>query len=224
MEAKIELVRPTIAKLGNNQIHTLLKPGEFAAMLDYKLTDPNGKVLVDVSKKSESFVKGFLQCLQVLMTKPHLSSLTFAITDTGNTSRNIYVYKYQANINTMDVNAAVNISTHGIVVGTGNTAPTIADYALQTQIAHGTGAGQLQYSASTFGSPAADATTSQFTITRNFANGSGGSITVNEVGLYCKMYDGTARYICIIRDVIAGGIVIANGQTLTVNYRPQALV
>ena len=83
----------------------------------------------------------------------------------------------------------------------------------------------MNYSAVTFGTPAADATTSQITITRNFANVSAGSVVVNEIALYCCAYDtgATLRYFCIIRDVIAGGITVPNGQTLTVNYRPQAV-
>jgi len=82
-----------------------------------------------------------------------------------------------------------------------------------------------------YGLPASDATTSSFTITRNFANASGNPITVSEIGLYIKAqegrFDGSARQTRIfmtIRDVLAGGIAVPNGETLTVNYRFQCVV
>ncbi|GAH71984.1 unnamed protein product, partial [marine sediment metagenome] len=74
---------------------------------------------------------------------------------------------------------------------------------------------------------ASDASVSQFTITRNFSNAAvGGDITVNEIGLYVKGYDteDDTYYFMIIRDVIAGGIAVPDGQTLTVNYREQVQV
>ncbi len=140
----------------------------------------------------------------------------------------------------LDVLAGAGTVTYGIRAGTGNTPATIDDYALETPIAEGTGAGQLSHGGVTFGIPAADATVSQFTITRNLANGSGGAIIVKEVGLYCRCYSydigdyagGTypfiysggsrqTRYFAIIRDVLAVPKSIPDGQTLTINYRPQ---
>jgi len=129
-----------------------------------------------------------------------------------------------------DCAAAAGDQNKGIMVGTGTTAPTIDDYQLGTRITHGTAAGQLQHGGVAFGLPASDPTTSQFTITRDFANASGGSITVNEIGLYVRAsavdYGGGYgdRYFMVIRDVIAGGLAVPNGQTLTVNYREQAVV
>lgn len=108
-------------------------------------------------------------------------------------------------------------------MGTGTNVPTINDYTIQTLISHGTGAGQLQYSAVTFGAPSSDATTSQFTVTRNFANGSGAQVTVHELTLVVQSYaDSNIQYShMVIRDMIPGGIAVPNGQTLTVNYRIQ---
>jgi hypothetical protein len=88
----------------------------------------------------------------------------------------------------------------------------------------------MQYGALTFGAPSTDnVSIAQFTITRNFANSSGASITVNEIGLYVQSYklNGGPQgvgYFMTIHDVISGGIAVPNGQTLTVNYRPQTQV
>ncbi|GAH73195.1 unnamed protein product, partial [marine sediment metagenome] len=45
--------------------------------------------------------------------------------------------------------------------------------------------------------------------------------TVNEIALYFK---GVTYNLMAIRDVIGGGIAVPDGQTLTVNYREQAVV
>ena len=68
--------------------------------------------------------------------------------------------------------------------------------------------------------PGAESVTSQFTITRDFANNSGGEVTVREIGLVVKL--ATTLYFLTIRDAV--NIAIPNGETLTVNYRIQATV
>ena len=195
-----------------------MKEGEFGAMLDFTVTDKNGKITSQGSMKSESYVKQFLQLLYVAMSG--LVSQLISIQDIGNVTRtpirdpNIFL----TNGNSGD-------TTFGIVVGTDTTPVTITDYALVAPVAHGTGSGQVQYGGVAYGAPSADSTTSQLTITRNFANTSGALITVNEIALYCKAADGnTLFYFMIIRDIISGGIDIPDGQTLTVNYRPQAAI
>ncbi len=209
-----------------DKIHTLLEPGELGAMIDWKVWNPKtGNVLEQVSKKSESYVRQFLELLFVQMTKPP-RNYGIDVRDTSNTVRTVVVYDMQAsNYNyLLDVREAAAGANYGIRVGTGNTAPTINDYAIETPIAHGAGAGQLQYDTVTFGTPASDATTSQLVVTRNFSNASGGAIIVEEVGLICRAFYLTAAgYFLIIRDT-TGGINVPNGQTLTVNYRLQAVV
>ncbi|MBA7715270.1 hypothetical protein ES703_124311 [subsurface metagenome] len=189
------------------------------AILELTVKDKDGKVTEHRVMRSKSFVRQFLELLWVQANQLYTDS-AYSIRDTGNILRDIRASGYL-----FRADAGSGVETHGIIVGTGTTAPTIDDYAIETAIAHGTGAGQLQYSAVTFGAPASDTTTSQFTITRDFANGSGGAVTVNEIGLYVRAVgDGTDYYFMTIRDVIAGGISVPDGQTLTVNYREQAVV
>ena len=212
-------------------IVTLLKPGELGAMLDWEVKDlRTGLVMPDPrtglpnngTKKSESFVQQFLQLLYTQMTGVPLAN-ALTVKDTGGSNRTP-ILALGSNSYLLDVLDAAADTNYGIVVGTGNTAPTISDYQLGTLIANGVGAGAMQYGTVSFGAPGAGATTSQLTITRNFTSNTGG-ITVNELGLYCRGYDNTTtRYFMIIRDVISGGIAVPNGQTLTVNYRPQAVI
>ena len=210
--------KPEAKVIREEEIPHVLVPGEMRAVLELIVKDKDGKVTEKRVMKSESFVRQFMELIFTTFTS-NWTSNRYPIRDTGNVVRNTYKHA-----DLLQCDAGAGVVTNGVVVGTGTVAPTIDDYALGAIIAHGTGAGQLQYSAMTFGAPASDATTSQFTLTRDFANGSGGAITVNEIGLFSRAYDGANQYFMTIRDVIAGGISVPNGQTLTVNYRIQAVV
>lgn len=216
---EIKLKKPELNIVDPNRIHHLLEPGELGAVLELIILDPRtGKITEHRVVKSQSFVRQFLEILYIKMNMQS-GALTYSIRDTSNTLRSCYLELTGGPI-TFDTNAGAGIITYGIVIGTGAVAPTIDNYALGAQIPHAT----MNHSAMTFGAPAADATTSQLTLTRNFANVSGGGVTVNEVGLCGRAwYWNTAGYFLLIRDVIAGGLLVPNGQTLTVNYREQAV-
>lgn len=216
--AEIKMMKPKLDVIKEDEIPHLLLPGELGAILELTVKDKDGKITDHRIMKSKSFVRQLLELLWVQFYSIG-EFPEYQLRDITNTLHYVASTCYL-----FSANAGAGITTYGIVVGTDGAAPTINDYHLGALIAHGVGAGQLQYSAVTFGAPASDATTSQFTITRDFANGSGAGITVNEIGLY--VYAG--RYITnfsfmTIRDVIAGGILVPNGQTLTVNYRPQVV-
>lgn len=215
METEIK-AKPELTVIREQEIPHILLPGEVGAILELTVKDKDGKVTEQRVLKSKSFVKQFLELLWV-QAYPIGRVTYWSIRDTSDTLRNI-----PEEISNYAANAASGISSYGILVGTGTTAPTISDYKLETQIAHGVGVGQLQYGAVTFAAPAWDTTATQFTITRNFANASGGAITVNEIGLSVVGY--VSYYFLTIRDVIGGGISVPNGQTLTVNYRLQAAI
>ena len=203
------------------KVKTLLLPGEVGATIELIVTDKNGKITDHRGPmRSRSFVRQFLELLWVQTLQVNELLPTVSVRDTSNTLRDLGESGF-----TFACDALAGIVTKGVMVGTGNTAPTINDYVVETPIAHGVGAGQLQYGAVTYGAPASDATTSRFTITRNFANASGGAITVFEVALYSEGFlFNTHFYFMTIRDVLVGGIAVPNGQTLTVNYQPQAAI
>lgn len=200
----------------------VMEEGEIGAVLEITVKRADGTVREHWAKKSESFTRQFLDLLIVQMAGVDPRS-GIEIRDITNTLVNIGMGPQS-----FDSNALVNDDTFSVVVGTGNTAPTITDYAMETKIAHGAGAGQLQYSLTAFGLPTSNATQSHFTITRDFSNASGGDITVNEIGLYQRarevgiVLSDNSRSLHVfltIRDTIIGGIVIGNGETLTINYR-----
>lgn len=214
--------KPDLKIIREEEIPHLLVPGEMGAILELTVKDKDGKVTERRVMRSKSFVRQFLELLFVQsLNIPE--GVNYSIRDTGNVVRDISFHGFN-----FAADGGVGVLTHGIIVGTGNTAPTINHFAIETLIDHDAApptAGRMQYGAVAFGAPASDATTSQFTVTRDFANNSGGAITVNEIALYVEMWGaGTTYYCMIIRDVIAGGIAVPNGETLTVNYREQAVV
>lgn len=82
--------------------------------------------------------------------------------------------------------------------------------------------GQLNHGTVGITSPIDDGDlTSSLTITRTFANATGGDVVVTEYGLYANMYRGVSIYInssyLLIRDV-AEAATIQNGQEMTLTY------
>lgn len=221
-KAQIKL-KPELKIIREEEIPHLLVPGEMGAILELTVKDKSGKVTEHRVMRSRSFVRQFLELFWIeTLDLPIVG--TFVMTDI--VQKGAYI---RSNNLTFGCNAGAANLDHGIIVGTGTTAPTIDDYVIETLIQHDAApptGGRMQYGAVTFGAPASDATTSQFTITRNFANASGGAITVNEIALYVQGFDvdDVTHYFMIIRDVIGGGIAVPDGQTLTVNYREQTVI
>lgn len=112
-----------------------------------------------------------------------------------------------------NVVAAIGVTTTGIRLGTGTNAVALADYALQTAIAEGTGSGQLTHSAVSFNAPITSGTTRQFTVMRTFTNNSGGTINVKEIGLYATA---NSYYFMIERTLNTFSIL--NTASATVTY------
>lgn len=171
------------------------------------IKDKNGRIKYDSGLvPSNSFVMAFLELLYTLNAYTSLS-----INDISDAAQSI---NYDS-ANMLRVGAADDDDTYGIVVGTGTTAESNTDYALATQIAHGTGSGQLDYGAHGFTAPAVVGSNVGMVVSRTFYNGSGASITVREIGVYCL----AATYkFCALRDVLITPEAVANTETLTVQY------
>jgi len=203
--------------------------------------DKNGKVIKIHKQHSHSFVANFLAMLGSALNQQYNSNIS---------NWTIYYYRgtnglynaFSAPSIQLDmffnINDVANDSSYGIVVGTGTTPPTASDYALENQIANGTGSGQLNYGPHTFipspsgASQGNSATTptaglinvsgnvSSFEIQRTFTNNSGATITVSEVGIYTETYTyaTTTVFVMLIHDLLSSAISIPNGSTLTITY------
>ena len=195
-------------------------PGELGATLELIVKNKKGEVTKRKVMLSESFVQGFLKALYL-----HAGFIAYGYRYyEGLTNVDVSDYERQLSVgnNTFYCLCPVNQDGYGIQVGTGATAPTVTDTKMETKITHGVGAGQMQYSAVTFGAPSSDGSISHFTVTRDFSNNSGGSITVREIGLVGTIQTdaGSTTYHLMIRDAV--NIAVPDGETLTVNYRIQA--
>ncbi|MBA7677893.1 hypothetical protein ES703_86159 [subsurface metagenome] len=225
MDAKAKIkTKPELAVIKEEKIPHLLLPGEVGAVLELTVKNKQGKVTEHRIMRSKSFVRQFLEMLW-LQAVPIEEDLLYELRDINN----VLLPISESSWNFGCVAAAGELDV-GIIVGTDSTPPDIDDYAIETLIDHDAApptAGRLAYSDQVIAVPASDATTSQFTITRDFVNASGGAITVNEIALYVKGF--IMRWsdwftFMLIRDVIGGGVAVPAGETLTVNYREQAVV
>jgi hypothetical protein len=111
--------------------------------------------------------------------------------------------------------------SQGIIVGSGSTAVTVDDQLLEKQIPNISTQGGLTYNTSTVSQDTSDATSAQITFTRTFTNNTPNTTQVNEIGMlmYGGRSTGTYYTFLTMRDIIAGGVNVATGKTLTVNYR-----
>lgn len=186
--------------------------GEKRAFLELVVKNRDGSIADCRKLPARSFLRQFMEMLWVRLGGPNPS--TIDIRDTGGVMR---AYGGQLYRDPFRVAAGTGVTTEGIIAGSGITAVTLDDSQIETLILHGTAAGRLQYGSVAVAHVADDGAVSQVTITRDFSNGSGAAVTVNELALYANDQD--SQIFAIIRDVIPGGIAVQNGQIFTANYR-----
>ena len=181
-----------------------------------------GKVIKQHRKKQcKSFVKAFMQCLELLMGhEKGENSDDITIKDTANAPQTA-TWRTDNADDHGGVEAPANIDTYGIQIGTGTTAPTVSDYTIETQIAHGAGAGQMQYGAGSVQSATVSGAKMEMTITRAFVNASGGSITVKEVTLVTTWQPFFYNFLWL-RDAVDDAV--GDGQTYTVTLTLETTV
>jgi hypothetical protein len=115
-------------------------------------------------------------------------------------------------------NAPAGDTTYGILAGTGGAAPASNDYKIQTLIAQGIGSGQLQYQATAVGASGIVGANVDTIIARVVVNGSGGTITITEVGLVVALDNSnpTVCYFLIIHDAV--NQAVNNGAVAILSY------
>ena len=176
--------------------------------------------------KSHSFVLQFSQCvIDFAMSRTWLNGSSnpvansSCVRDTGNTLRQLgYATASFTWGNESATNAPAANTTYGILVGTGTTAPASLDYVMQTLTAQGSAANQLQYQATAVGSSGVVGSNVDTVIARVLVNGSGGTITIREVGIGITQIDsaGSQRYFLVAHDAV--NQAIANGEIAIVSY------
>lgn len=187
-----------------------MEKGILEAFYRLIVKDEKGEIISDTGEqRSHSFVLQFLEAFYAMA-----SETTYSITLIDSTELD-----WSAAIAITMVGGAGDVYT-GIVVGTGTAAEANTDYAMSALIAHGTGAGQLQYGSQAFTAPAVAGSNVDFVTDRSFINGSGASISVTEIGVHVRPYGYAGASYCrlAIRDLLSSSVAIGNGLTLTVQY------
>jgi hypothetical protein len=181
-----------------------------------KVFDKNGKLKHDTGvKKSHSFVEQFLISLMHLMSDATIITNIFTdvngITRSGASKSNWVTSNYP-----FSMDGAINNANYGIVIGTGNTAVTISDIDLDTQIAQGTGSGQMSHAAQNHIAVAENGAYLELKWSRTFSNSSGATITVAEIG--SKIFLNASYYVLMCRDVLGATVPVGDGDNLVVEY------
>jgi hypothetical protein len=201
--------------------------------IEYKVSDKDGKVVHQHNEYGDSFLYNFLlilYCAMGRMFAPDTGSV-LTVTDTAAATPTADEDDCPCTLisaeTLMDCNALSTDDSHGILVGTGNTAVDIEDYALATKVAEGAGATQMNYGNHSIVNSASDAgnTYSYAGISRTIVNNSGGAIVIAEVGLACQMEWANANSnILLLREVLGSTVSVGDGLTLTVTVRIKCYV
>jgi len=179
--------------------------------------DPDGKIITDTGRKpAKSFVIQFLEYIYYCAIGG-----TQNATEVDGTEDVIYTFLGVCT-GSFAIDGAINEDTHGIVIGTGDTAETNTDFALDVQLTEGVGAGQITHGAQVVGAAGVVGANVDLEIKRAFTNNTGSNITVKEAGVYVTNYD--ARWHCIIRDVLALSCEVPDRCSLSVIYTVRTTV
>lgn len=169
--------------------------------------DRHEKVISHWCGRAHSFLKQWNELIYA-----HLNTAgAVTIKDTSGINRS-----HAAHANDFVMNGGAGVTSYGIVVGTGITPVTLSDYAVQTPIAEGTGAGQMNYLATSVGQSTVNPPICGFTVSRSVVNNSGATIPVTEAGLYVRM--GASYYACVVRDLFAAPQDVPHEGAITVDF------
>lgn len=115
----------------------------------------------------------------------------------------------------------VGDTTRGIAVGDGNAGEAFNTFALDSQIAHGTNAGELFHYASTVSSFSWDNSDNLavFYLSRAFRNKSGANVNIAEIGLVSNATIGATNFTYLFdRRVLSANVELADGDDVTITW------
>jgi hypothetical protein len=179
--------------------------------LFYQLTvrDRTGKVVRKTRlRRSKSFCIAFLQLIQVQC----VIAASVGIRDILNAVETV-----TAQANNFKLDAAATVDTLGILLGTGTTPVDNTDYVMETKIAHGGAATQLEYGSQGEIAAAEVGANVDYQLVRSFTNSSGGTIQVTEAGVYLNAYAVALKTVLAVHDVFTA-VPVLNTETITATY------
>ena len=180
--------------------------------------DARGHLAQRLIQRSDSFLPNFVGMLYSQLNTPYNGNGTSGSGTTTSNASAAFIDSYSTSANTLEMLATNDSSgdaSYGIQVGTGTAANSTSTYILASQIANGTGSGQLSYGPHNYSWSTGGTST---VVSRGpFINNSGASITVSEVGLVWES-NGTGYPFLMIRDVLSSSFTVANGGSFVAQY------
>lgn len=199
----------------SKQVAKEKKPATIGLYHRIRVFDKDGKLKSDTGKKeSHSFVKGFIMMLLSIMCDRVSFPL---ITETDGSTTSLSAKSIWINTGIpADLTAPAGNENYGIQIGTGTTPETNEDITIETRIDDGLGAGQIQYGIQVWNDTKVEGGYVKWEVYRSFSNGSGGSITINEIALVVQMSGGV--YVLNARDKLGAGITVASSDVALIEY------
>lgn len=176
------------------------KKDHLSAAFVVRVLNPDGSIARESFHESDSFVRNFL-----LLLKAAFSGSAVNVIDTSNASRSCLGFQCEV--------SSYGVTNSNIVVGSGSTPVSPADYKLETQITALEHVPLLLYPTV----PAQVGSNIECTICRrSFNNHTQGQIDVREIGI-CVI--SSTYSILILRDVLGSAVPVLPNQTLQVDYK-----
>jgi hypothetical protein len=198
-----------------NERLELVKPKP-KTLITLRVEKLSGKCLIE--KENDLVLRNLVRILYALFANYMDSGgPSITVTDTGGSARTGYLWDGSATYARSQLGwvnqGDLAVDTTGIVIGTGTTAPSRVDYALQAKIPHGTGTGQIYYNRQTYEL----LTDYSFRLNREFTN-AGSDLNVAEAGLiYTTGISGTMYALMLLRDTFTP-ISVTAGNGIRVRY------
>ena len=153
-------------------------------------------------KEAHSFVGNFILSLYAAFSATAVTMLSWGNSQLPNTG---------VNVNPLQVKAAANDTSYGILIGSGTTAPSMSDHALGTQITT-----NVYHQTVGFAVNSPNASTIEMMIMRSFMNNTGSALTINEVGLV--VYNSSTGNLFLI-DHTLYTVVVPAGGAIAMTYK-----
>ena len=202
-------------KLLDELLFRFQKSGKLFTIVDLVSVFPDGKITKHKRWHGKSLLGNFLQLLYTQYSKGNVTNYalgSFNGSTNNNTTKATSGYQANSLSSCMYIDPAVGNANFGIQFGTGTTPVTALDYKVETLIPNGIDAGQFSYQQQgAIQAPQNDGLVTTFILQRIAVNNSGGTITVNEVTLVGDC----GAYFCIFRELVSGGQIVLDTQSIT---------
>ena len=226
-EARYEQIR----KLGQ-ELHLPIPE----AFWEVEVRDQTGRVIQRFRQRSHSWVRNAYNMMFCYLAGKDLDQGSFgagylSLKDTGGSvqygSSPVCLGRaVSTDTTSWGYRGPAGYDSYGILVGSGINPDNFEDYALQSKIANGTGAGHLTHVESEVHAViwTPSTLTMKNELARYFNNNSGGDVNVNEVGLVLRGYrpgSSVPYNYMSARDKLASTVTVPNTGQLKVTYTVQ---